>query len=97
MVLSAEKSAGSVALSVRDFGAGMNEDDLARIDKPFAQGTNAKGKAGTGLGLAVVRRFADLHGGKVRIDTKLGKGTYVRVILPALEETKLEGLGDAAQ
>lgn len=97
VTLSAGKSAGAVAISVRDKGAGMSKDDLDRIAKPFAQGANAKGRAGTGLGLAVVHRFAELHGGKVVIDTEKGKGTRVRVTLPALDMNRLESLEDAAQ
>lgn len=97
VTLSAEKSAGAVALSVKDRGAGMSQDDLDRIATPFAQGDNAKGRAGTGLGLAVVHRFVELHGGKVVIDTAKGKGTLVRVTLPALDLARLDGLEDAAQ
>ena len=75
---------GMCVLSVRDTGAGMDADDLARIAKPFAQGRNAKGRAGTGLGLAMVQRLAELQSGQVRIETAPGDGTYVIVTLPAL-------------
>jgi len=94
VTLWAGKAAGSVALSVKDRGAGMSQSDLERIAKPFMQGDNAKGRAGTGLGLAVVQRFAELHGGKVVIETEKGKGTLVRVTLPALDTDLLE---EAAQ
>jgi len=94
VTLWAGKSAGSVALSVKDRGAGMSQSDLERVSKPFMQGDNAKGRAGTGLGLAVVQRFAELHGGKVVIETEKGKGTLVRVTLPALDTDLLE---EAAQ
>lgn len=97
VTLSAGKAAGSVALSVRDKGAGMDQNDLDRIATPFAQGDNSKGRSGTGLGLAVVHTFAKLHGGKVVIDTEKGKGTQVRVTLPALDVSRLNGLEDAAQ
>lgn len=97
VTLSARKAAGAVAISVKDRGAGMDESDLERVAKPFAQGSNSKGRAGTGLGLAVVQRFAELHGGKVIIDTELGKGTQVRVTLPAADTSSLENMDDAAQ
>ena len=84
-------------MSVEDEGAGMDEADLSRIAAPFAQGENARGRAGTGLGLAVVKRFADQHGGKVRIDTAPGKGTSVRVTLPRAQEDVSHGLRDAAE
>lgn len=80
---------GSTALlSVRDTGAGMDADDLARIAEPYAQGRNAKGRVGTGLGLALVHRLAQLHGGQVKIETALGKGTRVTVALPAAQNTQ---------
>lgn len=97
VTLSAGKAAGSVAISVKDRGAGMDREDLDRIATPFAQGTNSKGRAGTGLGLAVVHRFAKLHGGKVVIDTEKGKGTRVRVTLPALDVSQLGRIEDAAK
>jgi cell cycle sensor histidine kinase DivJ len=75
---------GRCVLSVRDTGAGMDAEDLARIAKPYAQGRNAKGRAGTGLGLAMVQRLAELQLGQVRIETSPGDGTHVIVTLPAL-------------
>ncbi|MFN3214190.1 MAG: sensor histidine kinase [Henriciella sp.] len=75
---------GMCVLSVRDTGAGMDAEDLARIARPFAQGRNAKGRAGTGLGLAMVQRLAELQSGQVRIETMPGQGTQVMVTLPAL-------------
>ncbi|MEO1101730.1 MAG: HAMP domain-containing sensor histidine kinase [Pseudomonadota bacterium] len=87
----------TVSLYVADAGVGMSAEDLAQIAEPFAQGKNAKGRAGTGLGLTVVQRFAELHGGKVVIDTALGKGTTVQVTLPAADLADLVGFEDAAQ
>ncbi len=88
--IDARSGSSTVALSVRDMGAGMSASDLEQVARPFQQGSNAKGRAGTGLGLAVVKTFADLMQGKVIIDTAPGEGTRVRVILPKadLEETE---------
>jgi len=90
VILSAKKLRGAVAISVADEGAGMSKADLDRIATPFAQGENSKGRAGTGLGLAVVHRFAQLHGGQVIIDTQENKGTRVQVTLPKLDEGTVE-------
>lgn len=95
--LAAGEADGAVFLSVEDEGAGMDQADLDRIAAPFAQGTNSKGRVGTGLGLAVVHRFAQLHGGKVIIDTAPGEGTRVRVTLPAADPDLLGSLEDAAE
>ncbi|NQY97006.1 MAG: HAMP domain-containing histidine kinase [Henriciella sp.] len=75
-------------IQVRDTGAGMDADDLARIASPFAQGRNAKGRAGTGLGLALVHRLAEMQGGAVKIETAPGAGTTVTVTIPALSESQ---------
>lgn len=85
VTLRANVRGGQAILSVIDTGTGMDAEDLQRIARPFAQGRNAKGRAGTGLGLALVHRLAQLHGGKVRIATSPGKGTSVTVSLPAVQ------------
>lgn len=90
-------SEGRAILSVEDTGQGMSAADLARIAEPFAQGDNARGRVGSGLGLAVVKRFADLMGGTVRIDTAPEAGTRVEVSLPASAEVDLGFARDAAE
>lgn len=86
---------GAAQLSVTDRGAGIAAADLARLTEPFAQGTGAK--PGTGLGLSVVRRFAELHGGTLKIDSRPGKGTRVEVTLPRASEADIVPLEDAAE
>ncbi|MEM7458337.1 MAG: HAMP domain-containing sensor histidine kinase [Pseudomonadota bacterium] len=83
VTLSASTRGQTSLLQVTDTGAGMDADDLARIARPFAQGRNAKGRAGTGLGLAMVQRLAEMQGGQVEIRTAPGAGTTVSVTLPA--------------
>lgn len=87
VTLAAQGGDRTVRLSVTDKGAGMDADDLERIARPFEQGRNARGRAGTGLGLAMVKRLAELHGGKLVIRTAPGEGTQVVVSLPAVTST----------
>lgn len=87
--------AGAAILSVQDRGAGIPAADLARLTQPFAQAAGAK--PGTGLGLSVVRRFAELHGGELRLSSKPGRGTKAEVILPRASEADLMPLDEAAQ
>lgn len=94
VTVSATQTGETVALCVSDTGSGMDADDLARITEPFAQGQNAKGKAGLGLGLALVRRLAELQGGKMQISSTLGQGTVVTITLPA---TAARGATEAAE
>lgn len=86
---------GAAILSVQDRGAGIPAADLARLTEPFTQASGAK--PGTGLGLSVVRRFAELHGGELRLTSRPGKGTKAEVILPRASEADLLPLEEAAE
>lgn len=97
VTLDARAGQKAVALSVRDQGAGMDEADLDRIARPFQQGSNARGRAGTGLGLAVVKSFADSMKGRVVIDTAPGQGTRVRVFLPKADPRDVAAVEEAAE
>jgi PAS domain S-box-containing protein len=74
-----------VALIVADTGIGIPEADLPRLGRPFEQAKQDANlaKAGTGLGLALVRSLAKLHGGDLQIDSVEGRGTTVTVTLPS--------------
>ena len=97
VVLKTAKQADKTLLSVTDTGIGMSEDDLAQIQQPFTRGSNTQGRAGTGLGLTVVSRFAELHGGEIEMESALGRGTRVSVILPAAKEDDLDNFDAAAE
>ena len=77
-----------VCLSVSDTGSGMTPEVLAKAFEPFFT-TKGAGK-GSGLGLAQVFGFAKQSGGGVRIDTRLGEGTSVKVYLPRAESLDVE-------
>jgi signal transduction histidine kinase len=69
---------------VRDTGIGISEQDKARLFQPFTQidSTLARGYEGTGLGLVMVRRLAELQGGSVALDSVQGQGSTFTVLLP---------------
>jgi CheY-like chemotaxis protein len=71
-------------LSVRDTGIGISVSDQARLFQPFTQidSTLARRYAGTGLGLVMVKRLAELHGGAVALRSVLGQGSTFTVWLP---------------
>ncbi|MFZ6654946.1 response regulator [Undibacterium sp. TJN19] len=85
---SAVISDGGVAylleIKVRDSGIGISEEDQLRLFKPFTQidSTLARRHQGTGLGLAMVKRIAELHGGGVTLHSVTGKGSTFTVYLP---------------
>ena len=77
-------------LSVIDNGIGISAEDLSRLGRPFEQvGDTTRQIGGTGLGLSLVRAFAELHGGEMIIESRLGEGTAVTVRLPVLDVAPL--------
>lgn len=81
-VLAAEVEGGSV-LSVADSGVGISPDELVKLSRAFEQGEAGKKQKGAGLGLSVVRAFAELHGGRLEIESREGGGTRIGVFFPA--------------
>ena len=67
---------------VRDQGVGIPEEDQQKLFTAFHRGANVGSRPGTGLGLMLVKRCAELHGGKVQVASKIGEGTTVVVTLP---------------
>lgn len=75
----------SVLIEVKDKGIGIPEADMARMNETFFRASNVGQVEGTGLGLAIVRRAIEAHGGKLIIDTALGVGTTMGLLLPVRE------------
>ena len=67
---------------IRDKGIGIPEEDRQHLFKAFHRGSNVGTCPGTGLGLLLVKRCADLHGGTVQVESTVGEGTTVTVALP---------------
>ena len=78
----AERGDG-VLLAVEDAGAGIPEDLRDSVFEPFRQGPDAPPHApGVGIGLSLVARFAELHGGKAWVEERPGGGSSFRVLIP---------------
>ncbi|HEV2096720.1 MAG TPA: heavy metal sensor histidine kinase [Chthoniobacterales bacterium] len=69
-------------VSVRDNGCGISTEHLPRIFDRFYRADPARGAEGTGLGLALVKSIADLHGGSVYADSQVDEGTIVTLVFP---------------
>jgi signal transduction histidine kinase len=74
-------------ITVRDTGAGIAADDLPHIFERFWQASSgtARHQVGSGIGLALVKEFVELHGGRVSVTSQPGFGTEFEVRLPSLE------------
>jgi signal transduction histidine kinase len=74
---------GGVAITVEDDGLGVPAEIRGAIFEPFRQGPTASPHApGTGIGLSLVARFAQLHGGRAWVDERAGGGAAFHVFLP---------------
>jgi two-component system phosphate regulon sensor histidine kinase PhoR len=82
----ATEAHSEVEIAVADTGAGISEKDLPRLTERFYRVDKARSRelGGTGLGLAIVKHIVQAHGGELKIESVLNKGTTVRVFLPAL-------------
>ena len=80
----ADVKEGVVRFQVWDHGIGIAQEDFARLFRPFTQldGRLSRQYSGTGLGLSLVRRMAELHGGSVTLDSGVGEGSRFTLSLP---------------
>lgn len=81
-----------IDLLVRDFGGGIPEEKLPRIFERFystKSGPDESGKGGSGLGLASCKAIIEKHGGVIRVESTVGKGTAFTVKLPTVVRIKL--------
>ncbi|HEU4889540.1 MAG TPA: ATP-binding protein, partial [Thermoanaerobaculia bacterium] len=76
-----------VEIQVRDHGVGIDAKDHQIIFQEFRQAEGPKGERpnGTGLGLALVRRFVELHRGSIGVESELGKGSTFTVVFPRIQ------------
>jgi len=80
-----ERNGAEARFVIRDEGIGIPENDQQMLFTAFHRGANVGSRAGTGLGLLLVKRCVELHQGQVRIESQIGHGTTVTVRLPVFE------------
>ena len=85
VLISVAKEENSAVLTVKDSGIGIAPEHQSRIFERFyrVDKSHSKASGGTGLGLSIVKHAVQRHGGKIELESELGKGTTIRVILPA--------------
>jgi len=74
-----------VAIVIADNGIGIPANDIPNLFEPFFRSGNTDEIEGTGLGLAIVKDFIEIHKGQVFINSELGKGTTVSILLPLIQ------------
>ena len=92
IALQSDLAADEVVLTIRDSGTGISAEVLPRIFDPYfttKSGPDASGKGGTGIGLASCKEIIDLHQGRIRVESSVGKGTAFIIRLPAILQTAI--------
>jgi len=78
-----EKSKIEYQISIEDQGIGMSREQVEKIfDKFFRVDSSNTALEGTGLGMSIVKHIVEAHGGKIRIESELGRGSTVRFTIP---------------
>jgi signal transduction histidine kinase len=82
--ITARSEDGQFAVSVADTGPGIPADQLTRVFEQFYQvdNSNTKKKGGTGLGLAIAKQIVEMHGGRIWVESTMGKGSTFQMELP---------------
>ncbi|MGC9468222.1 MAG: GAF domain-containing protein [Anaerolineae bacterium] len=83
-----EPAQGQVCIEVADGGVGIAPEHLPHLFERFRQvdGSSTRRAEGTGLGLAITKQLVELHGGVLRVESEVGKGSVFTVCLPAVDE-----------
>jgi signal transduction histidine kinase len=91
VIIKADAGNGSFNLSVRDTGPGISTADQAKLFQEFQQADNSitRKKGGTGLGLAISKRIIEMHGGRIWVESEVGKGSTFTFTLPVRVEQQV--------
>lgn len=91
VIISSQEIDDEIRVRVQDTGQGIAPEELDKIWQKFVRGKDQDLKTkGTGLGLYLVKYFIELHDGRVRLESELGKGSTVSFTLPVSDVTKVE-------
>jgi PAS domain S-box-containing protein len=82
IIINSEVQNGKAEISVTDRGIGIPPEDIEHLFSSFFRGRNATNIQGTGLGLPIVKRYLDLLGGEIHLQSKLNEGTKIIFNIP---------------
>ena len=86
--VSARRRDGTICIAVSDTGIGIAKEDQELVFESFQRGNNAGRQHSAGLGLSLVKRFVELHGGRVTIDSAPDQGTTITCLIPSSQGHK---------
>jgi CheY-like chemotaxis protein len=88
--VNAEAEQNEMQFAITDSGIGISEEDQQKLFKPFVQldGSLSRPYEGSGLGLMIVQKLVDMHGGTVHVQSELGRGSCFTVTLPWQKDTR---------
>ena len=86
---------GEARVSVRDTGLGISPEEQVRLFEEFHQTASARGREGTGLGLSLAKKFVELHGGRIWVESVLGEGSTFTFSLPTGSAVRIGPRTDA--
>ncbi len=92
--LGVRRADGAIEISVRDTGVGIAPADQVKIFEEFQQTSSARGREGTGLGLTLAKRFVELHGGRIWVQSAVGEGAVFTFTLPLKQSSAKPPIGD---
>jgi signal transduction histidine kinase len=92
--ITAKTENGHFTVSVADTGPGIPLEEQRRVFEQFHQvdNSNTKAKGGTGLGLAIAKQIVEMHGGRIWVESRLGKGSTIQMELPTRAEFRKTAL-----
>jgi signal transduction histidine kinase/ligand-binding sensor domain-containing protein/DNA-binding response OmpR family regulator len=81
-----------IQIDVKDTGIGIPQDKLDKIFEPFFQTDLPKSivNIGSGIGLAITKEFVRIHGGRIMVESEVGKGSCFRLIIPVIEPASIQ-------
>ena len=84
VVVTIRKIKNKIEFIIKDCGIGISDKDIAKITEPFFQANKTVSTQGFGLGLTICKKIIEFHNGKIKIESKKGKGSEFSVSLPCI-------------
>ena len=85
VIIRAQQQGAMVGVSITDHGRGITPEDISHLFEQFYRAKREHGTEGIGLGLYITKRLVEAHGGHIRVESEVGKGSTFSFTLPVVE------------